>query len=109
RWARLEYVPSTEGDTGSTLVWRLLRTGTVGMLGGMAAGALVGGFGGRLMMRVLAATSGDGAQGLLTEADERIGRITTDGTIGILIFVGVAGGVVGGLLYVVLRRWLPRP
>jgi hypothetical protein len=75
----------------------------------MAAGALIGGFGGRLMMRVLAATSGDRAQGLLTSADERVGKITTGGTIGVLIFVGIAGGVVGGLLYIVLRRWLPRP
>ena len=109
RWGALAYTPSTEAASGKTLVFRLLRTGTVGMLGGMLAGGLVGGLGGRLMMRILAATSGDGAQGLLTEADERVGKITTDGTLGIVIFVGIAGGVVGGLLYVVVRRWLPRP
>jgi hypothetical protein len=102
-------MPSTEHETGRPLVLRLLRTGTVGMLGGMMAGALVGGFGGRLMMRILAATSGDGAQGLLTSADERVGKISTGGTLGVLIFVGIFGGVVGGMLYVLLRRWLPRP
>lgn len=109
RWGRLAYTPSTETHGGKTLVFRLLRTGTVGMLGGMLAGALVGGLGGRLMMRILAATSGDGAQGLLTEADERVGKISTDGTLGIIVFVGILGGIVGGLLYVALRRWLPRP
>jgi hypothetical protein len=109
RWGRLERVPAPESESGRQLVLRLLRAGTVGMLGGMAAGALVGGFGGRLMMRILAATSGDSAQGLLTDADERVGKISTDGTLGIIIFVGVLGGVVGGILYVALRRWLPRP
>jgi hypothetical protein len=109
RWGGLAYTPPTEPQAGKPLMLRLLRTGTIGMLGGMAAGALVGGLGARLMMRVLAATSGDSAQGLLTEADERVGRITTDGTLGIVLFVGVFGGLVGGLLYVVLRRWLPHP
>jgi hypothetical protein len=58
-------------------------------------------------MRVLAATSGDAAQGLLTEADERVGRISLDGTLGLVVFVGLFGGIAGGLAYVALRRWLP--
>jgi hypothetical protein len=86
RWGGLAYTPSTETDGGKALVLGLLRTGTVGMLGGMMAGALVGGLGGRLMMRILAATSGDGAQGLLTSADERVAKISTGGTLGVLTF-----------------------
>ena len=36
------------------------------------------------------------AQGRLTEAGERVGEITTDGTIGFLVFVGLGGGLVSG-------------
>ena len=48
-------------------------------------------------MRLLAATSGRAAQGRLTEAGERVGEITTDGTIGFLLFVGVGGGLATAL------------
>ena len=58
-------------------------------------------------MRLLAATSGRTAQGRLTEAGERVGEITTGGTIGFLLFVGVGGGVVTAIGYLLVRRWLP--
>jgi hypothetical protein len=58
-------------------------------------------------MRLLAATAGDTAQGRLTEADEVVGRITTGGSIGFVIFVGLFFGMTSGLLYLVIRRWLP--
>ena len=51
--------------------------------------------------------SGDDVQGAITDAEERVGDITVGGTIGFVIFVGVFGGVVGGLAFVALRRWLP--
>ena len=75
--------------------------------GGLVAGVLVLGFGGRLLMRVLAATSPDSAQGRLTEAEEVVGAITLGGTLELVLFVGVFGGVAGLVLYAVLRRWLP--
>ena len=59
-------------------------------------------------MRLLAATSGSAAQGRLTEAGERVGEITTGGTIGFLVFVGLGGGLVTAVAYLVVRRWLPR-
>ena len=104
RWGRQERAPFAPAETPLEVG----RTAVVGMLGGAAAGVLVAGLGGRLVMRVLAATSGDAAQGLLTEADERVGRITYNGTMGLVVFVGLFGGIFGGLVYVALRRWLPR-
>jgi hypothetical protein len=68
---------------------------------------LVAGLGGRLVMRILAATSGPGAQGVTTEADEIVGKVTLGGTLGLVIFVGVLVGAAGGLVFVALRRWLP--
>ena len=57
-------------------------------------------------MRVLAATSGDGAQGLLTDADEVVGDITFSGTIAFVIFVGVGAGAVAGVVLLLARPWL---
>ncbi len=73
---------------------------------GVAGGILTFGLGGRLMMRVLAATSPQ-AQGFLTDAEERVGEVTSSGTIGFVAFVGVAAAVPAGV-YVLARRWLPR-
>jgi hypothetical protein len=87
---------------------RYLRTCAIGVSAGAIAGILIGGLGGRLAMRILAATSGDDVQGAITDAEERVGDITVGGTIGFVVFVGIFGGVVGGIAFVALRRWLPR-
>jgi hypothetical protein len=84
-----------------------LRTLAVATTAGVVAGVLVAGLGGRLVMRILGATSGGAAQGKLTEADEVVGEITTGGTIGIVIFVGLFGGIFAALAFIVVRRWLP--
>jgi hypothetical protein len=76
---------------------------------GAAAGWLVGGGLGRLMMRVLGATSGDGAQGVLTEAEETVGEITFSGTFAFMVFVGAGAGMAVALVYLVARPWLPGP
>lgn len=75
---------------------------------GLVAGLLVGGLGSRLMMRIMAATSGVAAQGQITQADEIVGRVTSDGTIGLLIFVGLGFGVIGAALFSVVGRFLPK-
>lgn len=77
------------------------------LLAGIGAGITVIGAGGRLAMRLLAVTAGDDAQGRITEADEIVGEITLDGTIGFVLFNGIFGGVVTGALYLVCRRLLP--
>ena len=82
---------------------------TVSAIGGAAlvAGFLVPGLGGRLFMRVLAATSGSDAQGRLTEADEVVGDITFDGSLGFVIFVGLVLPFAAALGYLALRHYLP--
>lgn len=72
------------------------------------AALLVVGPAARLAMRLLAMTAGAEAQGLRTEADEIVGRITSGGTIGIFVFIGLFAGFLSALSFVVLRRWLPR-
>src|SRR5438270_9353032 len=114
RWGslRVERKPQqastpAEPATGNKVVARVLRTLCIGLVGGAVAGVLVGGMGGRLIMRILAATSGAGAQGLQTQADETVGKVTSNGTMGLIIFAGLFFGIAGGLIYVALRRWLP--
>ncbi len=85
---------------------------TVGRTGGMLAGAYLGGIlaigaGGRLMMRVMAVTSTDGVQGLLTEADETVGEVTVSGSLFFILVLGVGSGLAGLAVFAILRRWLP--
>ena len=74
---------------------------------GLVTSILVLGLGGRLMMRVLAATSPDSAQGRFTDAEFRVGEVTLDGTVSFVLFVGLIGGILTVGAWVVLRRWLP--
>jgi hypothetical protein len=74
---------------------------------GVGAGILAAGAGGRLVMRLLAVTAGPDAQGRVTEADQIVGRISTDGTLGFVVFTGLFVGLLTGPLYLLLRRWLP--
>jgi len=85
-------------------VWYL----AVGIAAGLGAGVVVAGAGGRLVMRLLAVTAGDEAQGLETEAEEIVGRITLGGTVGFIVFIAIFAGLLTGPLYLLIRRWLPR-
>jgi hypothetical protein len=58
-------------------------------------------------MRLLAVTAGDQAQGQLTEAEEVVGRISTGGTIGFVVFTALFFGLATGIVYILVRRWLP--
>jgi len=116
RWGRLavEPAPMPEPDTsGQTrrppglvlrcYLWYL----TVAVTAGLAAGILAAGAGGRLVMRLLAVTAGAYAQGRITEADQLVGRITVDGTLGFVVFTGLFFGLASGLVFLLLHRWLP--
>jgi hypothetical protein len=74
---------------------------------GAGAGVMAAGAGGRLVMRLLAAVAGDGAQGRVTEASEVVGRITVEGTVAFVIFTGLFFGAATGGFYLLVRRWLP--
>lgn len=91
------------GLVGRRYLWYL----TLAVVSGVGSGLLVAGPGGRLAMRLLAATAGDAAQGRKTEAEEIVGRISVGGTIGLVIFVALFFGLATGVLFLLIRRWLP--
>jgi hypothetical protein len=114
RWGGLRVEPrpllSADGPPSKReALFRYLRGIAIATVGGVIAGPLVLGLGGRLAMRITAATSDDRVQGTLTEAEETVGEITLGGTLGLVIFVGLFGGFIGGLLYMGIRRWLRGP
>lgn len=101
--------PTEMADSTSTR-WQadLRRAGrrvVIGMVAGMACGALVGGALGRLGMLVLRLTSDDHVRGLRTADSFVIGRFSRS-TLFLLALTAVLGGV-GGLLYLVVRGWVP--
>ena len=73
---------------------------------GLAAGVLAAGAGGRLIMRLLGATSPD-LHGLTTQAGEVIGEISLGGTLAFLVFVGLPAGFLSGGLYALVAPLLP--
>jgi hypothetical protein len=76
-------------------------------LAGIIAGAIVGGVGGRIAMRVTGFVAGPSVAGVTTTNGNRVGEITLGGTIGVLL-VGVTLGVLGGLVYAGVEPWLRR-
>ncbi len=111
RWGRLPIRVSAPSGNAADGRWQSRLAGPLRALGpvcsaGIICGILVAGIIGRFVMRVLAATSGNGAQGLLTDAEEVVGEITLSGTIGFIAFVGVGAGMVASLVLLVARPWL---
>ena len=86
----------------------LTRHVAIAGMAGVVAGVLVGGLGGRLFMRIAGAMASESAQGATTEAGFQVGEITVEGTLGLVIFIGVLAGLIGAVLYVVFQPWLYR-
>lgn len=117
RWGHLDVVPPWEADDdiddidgdvpAAERLRRVLWFAAVFTYAAVVSGLLVLGPGGRLVMRLLAVTADDQAQGRRTEAEEIVGAITVDGTIGFVVFAGLFGGILLAALYVLLRKWLP--
>jgi hypothetical protein len=82
------------------------RTLSVGVTWGLVTGLVVGGVGGRIAMLVLRLTSSSSLHGVETDDGAIIG-VVSFATI-FLLLVASAVGVLGGVLYVVIRDWLPR-
>ena len=82
------------------------RPFSIGVTWGLVTGLLVGGVGGRVAMFVLRLTSSGALHGVETDDGAIIGEISF-ATI-FLLLVASAVGVLGGVLYVVIRDWLPR-
>ena len=91
RWGRLDFrTPPPVEYAGFAEQASVLCGFDIGMIGGVVGGLLAAGAGGRLAMRLMAVTAGDGAQGRITEADEVVGEITVGGTVGFVVFGGLS-------------------
>lgn len=99
---------SSTNDGGALLpdvARRVLWWANVLLVGGGVAGVCMAGAGGRLVMRLLAATSPED-DNRFTENGSVIGEISVGGT-GFLLVQGIAIGMLTALVYGLLRRWLP--
>ncbi len=97
----------TAGPVAATTpVGEVYRDITRGGLAGLMVGIVLAGVGGRLVMR-LAALLQPGAAGMATENGNIIGRITLEGSLALVVFIGLFVGAVAGSLWVVIRPWLP--
>ncbi|GAA1951096.1 hypothetical protein [Agromyces allii] len=74
---------------------------------GTLSGLVVTGAGGRLVMRLLAATSPD-AKGRITEAQAIVGEISPQGTLAYLVFGALPFAFASAALYLLVEPWLPR-
>ncbi|MEA3019610.1 MAG: precorrin-6A/cobalt-precorrin-6A reductase [Actinomycetota bacterium] len=84
---------------------RLAGRLATGALAGAACGVLVGGIGGRVAMFVLRLTSDNAIRGRETDDGFKIGSVTGS-TIFLLVATALIG-VLGGLLYLIARRFVP--
>jgi hypothetical protein len=85
-------------------LWQWTGALRAGVVSGAVCGLVFGGVGGRIVMRIIALIdeSTDGA-----ETDfGTIGEVTVGGTFTLGVLATIAG-VIGGLIYVAVRRWLP--
>jgi hypothetical protein len=73
--------------------------------GGFMAGLLIGGVGGRLAMLLLRVTSDASLHGVETDDGFEIGVFS--GATAFLLGVTALLGAVGGVFYLVARRWIP--
>ncbi len=91
------------------LTWRDLAspgaTLAAGVTGGFVPGALIGGVGGRLAMLLLRLTSDPALNGATTDDGFIIGRVSAE----TLFLLGVTAGlgILGGLVYLIVRGWIP--
>jgi hypothetical protein len=83
----------------------VLRDIARGGISGAIVGIVVGGLGGRLLMRLAAVLHAD-AVGAFTENGNRIGDITLGGTLFLIVF-GLIFGVFAGVLWVIVSPWIP--
>lgn len=83
---------------------RGLRLIAAGLVAGLVAGA-VAGLGARVVMYVIRLMN-PAYNGVTTHAGHPVGQITFSGTTA-LVFEGMFMGLPGGVMYLVVRRWIP--
>lgn len=96
-------------DQPAASEWVEIRSGaahlSAGVWAGLLSGLVIGGLGGRLAMGILRLTSDPSLNGLLTDDGFEIG-IVSGSTLFLVLMCG-ALGLIGGVLYLVVRSWLP--
>ena len=97
--------PPTSPQDGREYGRQLFGRFGAAALGGMAAGFLVGGVGGRLAMFILRLTSDDSVRGIESDDGFTIGQITGESFF--LIAATTLFGTVLAFGYLAVRRWLP--
>jgi hypothetical protein len=85
----------------------LRRFAAVFVAGGFA-GMIAGGLGSRVAMRIAALAAPERVQGFPTEAGARIGEVTLEGTLFLILLAGIGSAVIGSAFYLLVRSWLPR-
>ena len=71
------------------------------------SGLVTAGVGSRVVMKLIALAD-PSTQGTFTDAEATVGEFTVAGTLSLLV-LGAIAGVMGGLVYLGVRRWLPGP
>jgi hypothetical protein len=94
--------PRSVGDA----VAARLRELTLVVVACGVAGALVGGVGSRVVMRLSALAAAE-ARGVLTENGNVVGEITLAGTVALMLFAGIGSAILGAGAFTLLRPWLP--
>ena len=93
---------TTDHGAAAELIRRMFRSG----LAAFAAGIVVAGGGGRLAMRATSLIDRS-AHGRRTEAGFRVGEVTLEGTLELVVFIGLFGGLAVLAIWTVVERWLP--
>ncbi len=83
-----------------------LRDATRSAIAGGLLGVAVLGVGGRIVMR-LAALLHPETVGVATENGNRIGAITLDGTVALVLFGGLLFGLMASIVWIAVGPWIP--
>ena len=76
-------------------------------LAGAIAGVVVLGVGGRFVMFASRLLHPE-ALGRITESGAQVGEFTVEGTIELIIFGGLLSGLLAGVVWVLVREWIPK-
>ena len=95
----------TQAKDESAIV-SLVRHAAVAGIAGVISGVIVGGLGGRVVMRLSAIAGPDRLTGIPTSNGNRIGDITVGGTLELVILVGIFSGAFGAIAYLITEPWL---
>ncbi len=97
----------TEGARHRGVLQRRVRWLFLRGLSAVITGVLVLGLGGRLVMLASRMLHPD-AVGRTTDSGNLVGAFTLEGTIGLIVFGGLLGGLAAGVLWVLTAEWMPR-